>query len=422
MTTLLADVLRGVLGWLFLGYTVMAVSHFVAQLVFAHRTYRRQASPGYAAQHPDLPVSVDVVIPSYNEEPALLEACARSALAQDHGGPIRVIVVDDGSPNRAVLDPVYRRLRRAGATVIKLRRNVGKRHAQAAGLDACRAEVVLTLDSDSILRPDAVRRITRRFRDPRIGAMTGFVDVENDRRNMLTRLQRLRYWMAFNQERAAQDWFGTVMCCSGPLSAYRREILVRVRDAYLAQEYGGVSCTFGDDRHLTNLVLAEGYDTGFDAGAVALTHVPENLRQFLRQQLRWSKSFYRELVWTVPYIGQRPWYSRFDVTCQVAMPLVLPLTATSALLLGVVADPLYVVRYLTLIAVVGGIRATYGAFRRRSAGFYLFVMYGFLSAFLLVPIRFRALWTLTDARWGTRGATQAAKPAAHRLLPGARSS
>jgi len=403
MTTVLLDVARSALGWLFLAYTLVAVSHYVIQLFFAHRTYRRQASPAFELEYPDLAIDVDILIPSYNEEPELLEACVRSALRQDHPGRLKVIVIDDGSPNRDLLDPVYDALARAGAIIIRAPENVGKRHAQALGFPACEGEIIVTLDSDSVLRRDAVRRLTRRFRDPRVGAATGFVDVVNYRKNLLTRLQRLRYWMAFNQERAAQTWFNTVLCCSGPLAAYRREIVDRVRDAYLTQTYGGVNCTYGDDRHLTNLVLGAGYDTVFDSGAIAETHAPEKMRQFIRQQLRWSKSFYRELVWTVPYIGERRWYPRFDVACQVAMPMILPFTASTALFLGMLTSPAYVIRYLALIAVVGAIRATYGAIRHRDVGFYLFVLYGFVSAFVLMPIRFRALWTLTDARWGTRG-------------------
>lgn len=416
MTSVLLEVLRGVLTWLLVAYTLIAISHFLLQLLFAHRTYRRQSSPRFAIDYPDLPVAVDVLIPSYNEEPELLDACVRSALAQDHVGRVKVIVIDDGSPNRSILDPVYDALELAGATVIRAARNLGKRHAQALGLAACEGEIIVTLDSDSILRPDAIRRLTRQFRDPRVGAATGFVDVVNHTTNLLTRLQKLRYWMAFNQERAAQHWFRTVMCCSGPLAAYRREIVEDVREAYLGQAYGGVACTYGDDRHLTNLVLGAGYDTVFDAGAVAHTHVPETLRQFVRQQLRWSKSFYRELVWTLPYIAQRPAYSRFDIASQVLMPLMLPVTATSALVLGMVESPTYVFRYLALIAIVGAIRATYGAIRHRNPAFYLFVAYGFVSAFILMPIRLRALWTLTDARWGTRGP---ASPAVGRSLLGA---
>jgi hyaluronan synthase/N-acetylglucosaminyltransferase len=403
MTSILLDVIRVTLGWIFLVYTVVAATHFILQLWYSHRTYRRQASPQFAREFPDYPAAVDVLIPVYNEDPALLEACVRSSLAQDHPGRVKVIVIDDGSPNRANLEPVYAGLERDGVIVVRAPRNNGKRHAQGLGLAFCEGELIVTLDSDTILRPDAIRMLTRQFRDPRVGAATGFVDVDNYRKNFLTRLQRLRYWMAFNQERAAQSWFRTMLCCSGPLAAYRREIIERVRDAYLGQVYGGVPCTFGDDRHLTNLVLGEGYDTVFDSGAVGYTHVPEGLRQFVQQQLRWSKSFYRELIWTMPYIGQRPWYSRFDLVAQVAMPLMLTLTVPSALLLGVLLDPAYIVHFVVLIAVVAAIRSTYPAVRNRDPSFYLFVLYGFVSAFLMMSVRVLALSTLTDSRWGTRG-------------------
>jgi hyaluronan synthase/N-acetylglucosaminyltransferase len=412
VTTVLLDVLRTGLGWLFVVYTVLTASHFVIQLWYAHRMHRRLSSAAFATTFPGHPVSVDVLIPVYNEDPELLARCVRSALRQDHPAPVRVIVVDDGSPNRAALDPVYDAVERDGAIVIRRPRNAGKRHAQVAGLRECRGEIVVTLDSDSIMEPDAVRMITRQFADGRIGAVTGFVDVENHARNLLTRVQRIRYWMAFNQERAAQSWFRTVLCCSGPLSAYRRPLLDQVQHAYIQQSYGGVACTFGDDRHLTNLILAAGFDCVYDSAAIAWTHVPESWRPFLRQQLRWSKSFFRELIWTVPFITRRPWYSRFDVASQVAMPFILPLTATTSLVLGIHDDAAHVLKFLGLIALVAALRATYGALRHREIGFYWFVVYGFISAFVLVPIRFRALWTLTDARWGTRGLSAAVHDAA----------
>lgn len=403
MTSLALDLARGVLTWLFLSYTIVAVGHYLLQVVFAHRTYRRQRSAAFAESYPDLTASVDIIVPCYNEEPALLDACVRSALGQDHLGEVRVIVVDDGSPNRSELEPTYRALERAGALIIRSPRNIGKRHAQALALPRCQGEIVVTLDSDSVLAPDAVRRLTRQFKDPKVGAATGFVDVENTTANLLTRIQRVRYWMAFNQERAAQTYFRTVMCCSGPLAAYRLDVLRSITDAYLSQRYGGVDCTYGDDRHLTNLVLAAGYDTVFDQGAVAYTHVPERLRQFLRQQLRWNKSFYRELVWTMPFISRRPWYSRFDVACQVAMPMMLTVTAGSALVVGTLGSPLYLLRYLAFIALAATLRATYAAIRERDPRFYFFILYGFMSSFLLMSVRLVALSTLTDARWGTRG-------------------
>jgi hypothetical protein len=164
-----------------------------------------------------------------------------------------------------------------------------------------------------------------------------------------------------------------------------------------------VECTYGDDRHLTNLILGAGYDTVFDAGAVAYTNVPERLRQFLKQQLRWNKSFYRELIWTMPYIATRPLYSRFDLACQVGMPMMLTITAGSALVVGMMGSPLYLLRYLALVALAAFIRATYAAYRERDPRFYLFILYGYVSAFLLMSVRLVALSTLADGRWGTRG-------------------
>jgi hyaluronan synthase/N-acetylglucosaminyltransferase len=412
MTSLFLELGRSALAWLLVVYTIVAISHYLVQLAFAHRTYRRQRSPDFTSAHPGYDVAVDIVVPVYNEDPELLEACLASALAQDHRGPVQVIVVDDGSPNRASLDAIYDRFEDFGARVIRSPRNVGKRHAQALALPLCTGEIIVTLDSDSVLATDAVRMLTRQFNDPRVGAATGFVDVANRRANVLTRIQRIRYWMAFNQERAAQTWFRTVMCCSGPLAAYRRELLDKVRDAYLSQTYAGVACTYGDDRHLTNLILGLGFDTVYDRGAVAWTNVPVRLGGFLRQQLRWNKSFYRELIWTVPYIGSRPWFSRFDVACQVAMPIMLTVTASSALILGLATNPMYLVRYMSLIALAAVVRSTYAVIRERDVQFYLFVLYGYLSAFLLVSVRFRALGTLADARWGTRGPATLARAGA----------
>ncbi|HEX5015238.1 MAG TPA: glycosyltransferase [Candidatus Limnocylindrales bacterium] len=403
MTSLFVELARSTLGVLLVAYTIVAIGHFVLQLRYAHKTYRRQSPPQFAANYPGVDVAVDILVPVYNEVPELLDACLASAIGQDHDGPIQLIVVDDGSPNRADLDAIYDRYEELGARVVRSPRNVGKRRAQALGLRLATGEILVTLDSDSVLKSDAVRMLTRQFSHPEIGAATGFVDVANRRANLLTRIQRVRYWMAFNQERAAQTWFRTVMCCSGPLAAYRRSIVESVKEAYLAQMYGGVECTYGDDRHLTNLVLAQGYDTVYDSGAIAWTNVPTSLNGFIRQQLRWNKSFYRELIWTSTYIANRPWYSRFDVACQVAMPVMLTVTAGSALILGVLSSPLYLLRYVAFIALAAALRSTYAVLRERDLRFYLFVVYGYISAFLLVSVRLRALATLTDARWGTRG-------------------
>ena len=47
-------------------------------------------------------------------------------------------------------------------------------------------------------------------------------------------------------------------------------------------------------------------------------------------------------------------------------------------------------------------RCAYAIYRTRKPSFALFILYGFVHAALLIPIRIRALMTLSDNRWGTR--------------------
>ena len=389
-------------GFVVLLYTTLTACHFVIQLVYAHRTHRLQRNPAFADRFPANALDVDVIVPVYNETPSDLRACTDSILAQRHLGLVNLIVVDDGSRNRQQLMPIYEELRQSGATVIMAAQNRGKREAQYLGFQALRGEIVVTVDSDTRLDPDAVATITRQFIDPRIGGVTGDVRVTNVRRNLLTRLIEVRYWMAFHQERAAQSWFRTVLCCSGPLSAYRRSVIEPLMEKFVSQSFRGVKCTYGDDRHLSNLILARDFDTVFDEGAHATTNVPETIPTYLRQQLRWNKSFYRELLWTRPFLPRRSWYIRFDLLVQTVLPALLIVSIAAALIYSAAFSPLHLVRYAMAVTAIGLVRTTYAVIRERRLEFYLFLLYGFVHASLLVPLRAIALGTLTDNRWGTR--------------------
>ena len=76
-------------------------------------------------------------------------------------------------------------------------------------------------------------------------------------------LSSVRYWMAFNVERACQSYFGCVQCISGPLGMYRNSLLQQFLEDWYHQKFLGSKCSFGDDRHLTNRVLSLGYRTKY---------------------------------------------------------------------------------------------------------------------------------------------------------------
>jgi hyaluronan synthase len=60
---------------------------------------------------------------------------------------------------------------------------------------------------------------------------------------------------------------------------------------------------------------------------------------------------------------------------------------------------------------MGLLRGSYAIYRTRDPRFVLFLLYGFIHVFLLIPVRIRALLTLTDNRWGT--STAVASGSAH---------
>jgi hyaluronan synthase len=407
VTSLGSQLLSGALHSVFVLYSVVVMSHFVLQTFLAERMFRAAKREQGRERDPEWAPAVDVVITAYNEEARSLEACLRSLVDQDYTGALCVYVVDDASPNRAELQSIYDQYGALpGWRVLLPAENRGKRHAQDAAFALCCGEIVVTIDSDTVVDPDGVRELVAAFAAPTVGAVTGDVGVMNANVNLLTRLIAMRYWVAFNQERAAQSRFRTVLCCSGPLAAYRRSVLDLVWDDYTNQTFRGVPCTYGDDRHLTNLVLGAGYDTLFVPFAHAITNAPETLKAYLPQQLRWNKSFYREILWTLPFLGRRSPYMAFEVTVQTFLPLLLTLAVASALVVSVAENPRYLFHYAATIAVMALIRSSYALYRTRDLRFLLFVVYGFLHVALLVPMRMRALVTLTDNRWGTRTTVQ----------------
>ena len=375
------------------------------------------------------PPSVDVVVPTYNEHPDVLEACLASLAGQDYKGTMRILVVDDGSTNLDELLPVYRRYQERPDWTVLLRRGgePGKRSAQQAAIygaagdivtrlgpvDAgewtgSEAEFVLTVDSDTVVAPNGITWILTPFINDEVAAVTGDVGILNRDTNSLTRLIDERYRLLFRHERAAQSYFGKVFCCAGPFSAFRRRHLDEVWDDYMGRTFLRSRCTFGDDLQLTNLMLERGHRSIYQPRATALTTAPTTLRAYLRQQWRWNRSFYRQFRWIsgVLFRDGDAWranvYQAFDLAVRVAAPLVPAVTLGATMFDLATVEASRGVGPAELLAgagmVVVGLSTVF--WQTGKLGFTL--LYGLVFIALLIPTRIWALCTLLDSRWGTR--------------------
>lgn len=390
-------------------YGIVALSHLFIQISFAHMELFKNTKIDDSLDFSK--TGVAVVIPCYNEDPILFRKCVVSALniKSDKFKKYGVFAIDDGSSNTEAYDKASEIIDDR-FHIQRLKKNVGKRKAQLSAfniIENSEYDVIITLDSDTILDSKAVDKLVSKIlSDRNIGAVTGFAAVIHRERNLLTRLISSRYWVAFNLERAAQSLFGSVLCCTGVISAYRNDVVQEVKHKYTSQFFRGIECTYGDDRNLTNLVLEKGFKVVYEHEAIGYTDVPKNMKQYLKQQLRWNRSFYRELYVTAKIVSkfQRryPLYMFYDLLIQTIMPIALILSVVYMAYRSIYLSPLYVMAFLGTLIGIGALRSVYAYSLTRDKNFVFFPLYAFIHLFLLTPLRVYALFSLTSKGWGTR--------------------
>ncbi|MCA1401643.1 chitooligosaccharide synthase NodC [Bradyrhizobium sp. BRP56] len=382
-------------------YALLSTIYKSAQALYAQPTNPSSLQNDLEQAGVVLP-SVDVIVPCFNEDPNTLSECLASIASQDYAGKLRVIVVDDGSANRDLLGPVHKiyasdpRFR-----IILMAKNVGKRKAQIAAIRSSSGDLVLNVDSDTILAVDVVTKLVSKMQDPDVGAAMGQLIASNRNETWLTKLIDMEYWLACNEERAAQARFGAVMCCCGPCAMYRRSALALLLDQYETQFFRGKPSDFGEDRHLTILMLKAGFRTEYVPDAIAATVVPDSLGPYLRQQLRWARSTFRDTFLALRLLPELDRYLTLDVVGQNLGPLLLALSSLAALAQFVIGGSVAWWTVLT-IAAMTMVRCSVAAFRARDMRFLGFSLHTPINIFLLLPMKAYALCTLSNSDWLSR--------------------
>ncbi|MFK7928460.1 MAG: glycosyltransferase family 2 protein [Myxococcota bacterium] len=279
---------------------------------------RRQ---GQTPVEPERWPKVAVVIPAYNED-KVVEAAVSTALAADYPD-LMVVVVDDGSADDTweVAETLAAHPR---VSAVAQRPNQGKPAALDAGIAVADAEIVVTVDADTVLRADAVRHLVRPLAlDPKVGAVAGNVKVGN-RGTVLAIFQSLEYVTGLNLGRRAQHVLGCITTVPGAAGAWRTQAIADV---------GGVpGRTRIEDTDLTLKVQIAGWKVVYEPAAVAYTEAPQTLGGLVAQRTRWVAG-YLQVVWlyrgevfrhgTLGWLGL-PDLIYKNVLAFVLLPLIIP--------------------------------------------------------------------------------------------------
>ncbi|CAO3614735.1 unnamed protein product [Cunninghamella blakesleeana] len=287
-------------------------------------------------------------------------------------------------------------------TVCYLQPHRGKRHAMYTAfriLLAAGCESIVTTDSDTKFDPRAILELEKSLHwFPNIGAAAGDVRIWNANESLLSFMSSLRYWMAFNIERAAQGFNRAVTCVSGPMGIYQGHVLRLILNDWVTQKFMGMECTYGDDRHLTNKVLQLGKRVVYNHLAFCETETPIHFLRWFKQQTRWSKSFYREILWNLRSLHKHsPWMAA-ELFYQGMYPFVLMFSIFYILWNR---TPWILLMWLVSLMLIAFIKTIYSLVITKSLRFLAFPLYSVYYLFGLVPAKLWALISLWDVGWGT---------------------
>jgi cellulose synthase/poly-beta-1,6-N-acetylglucosamine synthase-like glycosyltransferase len=330
-------------------YTVLAVAGWLAIENYVKR--RPMRDYGFVAES-EMSMPVSILVPAYNEEPAIV-ASLRSLLKSQFI-EFEIVVINDGSKDgtlaalrdafglveigRVPRSNIPTKLVRAVYTspleprvVVIDKENGGKADALNAGINHANFPLFCAIDGDTMLDAGALSRLVWEFQAaPETVAVGGIVRIvngsafENGRlvkvrtpRGLLANLQIIEYLRAFLGGRVGWSKSGMLMIISGAFGLFRRDVCVEV---------GGYDpTTVGEDAELVLRLhrhqreRREPCRITFFPDPICWTECPEDLGTLVRQRDRWQRGLI-EMIARHRTMLFRPRFGR--IGC-VAMPYFL---------------------------------------------------------------------------------------------------
>jgi cellulose synthase/poly-beta-1,6-N-acetylglucosamine synthase-like glycosyltransferase len=250
--------------------------------------------------------AVDVIVPAYNEAENIARLLRSIDVAAGrYGGPVRVLVSDDGSSDDTarIAHDEFACFRHARGEVLS-----GPNGRQSAalnrGLAITDAEIVVRIDADCIMGPDALVYTVPWFRDPRIGSVGAMEEPRTDSVTWFHRLRTLEALFQFRFMRLGQSLVDGIVVIPGTFTAFRREPVLIA---------GGFPVGMnGEDSDVTMQIGRLGYRVVLDPRIRSYEDVPRSIGEFVEQRTRWSRASFHVYARHVPlrsgFAGPRVWF------------------------------------------------------------------------------------------------------------------
>ncbi len=356
--------------------------------------------------------TITVVVPLYNEGRSIFDTIVSLVELDYPADKLSVTIVDDCSTDDSYEWACKGAERFPNVKVLRNPFNMGKRKGINHAVRQATSEIIVSVDSDVIVHPAALRELVARFTGPEIAAVGGRIHVSNPNDNWLSKLQTIKYYFGQEHLKNLERALKSVMCLSGCLTAYRRHVLIELEPILENRNILGIAIKYGEDRFLTHQIVKAGYRTCMTMKAMCFTKAPTTLHGYFNQQLRWKRSNIVDFMGGIGHAWKLHPLLCIQYLSMLMLLLVYPFVITFHILSGTFFQ--LAAFHLALIAFFGMVyhfapttKALPPWLRVHPAAFLPMAVMMPVAYLLLTPL---GMFTLDTSSWETRGHVAGAPP------------
>ncbi len=229
--------------------------------------------------------TVSIIVPAYNEERNISNTLNSLVNLDYPKDKLEILVIDDGSTDNT-LNIAKRFEKKYSFIKVYHKKNGGKASALNFGIRIAKGNFIVTMDSDSIVPPDALKKMLSLFNSEDVAIVIPSIQIFSPK-NLVQKIQYIEY--AYNNTlRAIFDRINSLYVAPGPFSIFRREFFNK--------------CGLFDEQNITEdmeiafRAHANGYRIRHAEEVVVYTDAPDTFKSLLRQRLRWYLGFIENYI------------------------------------------------------------------------------------------------------------------------------
>jgi len=216
------------------------------------------------------------VLPAYNESKTIAKSIESIKHLNYPKEKIKIIIVDDSSTDNT-LEIARKLAKKYSGIEVYTKPNSGKADTVNFGIKKSKTELVVVLDTDTILKKDILEKSIPLFTDKTIAAVTSRYKPLNTEK-LIEKIQNVEYTFTGFYRKI----MGRILSLpvTPAFTIFRKEFFVKY--GYFDKD------NLTEDFEMGLRIQKNHYNIGYVTESYALTDVPDTLRKFFRQRVRWG--------------------------------------------------------------------------------------------------------------------------------------